>query len=1405
MKTKPASRSAFFNSRALIGLTCLIAALLAFFAFHPFPGASVRAQGLAAQTVKENNLVMLNAGSIDTTTPEARALRSVDSGKSGNQMRLIQFAGPIRPEWYQALVATGVRIVTYIPSNSYLVYGPAATLQKVRTLASDRSMAQWDGEYTAAYRLDPAVTGQGQTATRENLSPEGNEQFVIQMVEDPAENAATLSLIEKHRLEPVISQESFIGYVNVKVALPRDVVIRQIAERGDVVSIQQWVTPQLHCERQDIIMTGNVTGNPAVPTPMNYLNYLTGKGFALGTAANFGVNVNDTGLDNGTTTPFQFVLYTLGDATNAANSRVSYVTAQGTAVAADLPGSNGHGNLNCTIIGGYVPTGVSSGVDFGAFPHADASGFRWGLGIAPFVRVGLSVIFKVSGTFTNPNFPNLESQAYQAGMRISSNSWGSNPGTGVYNTNSQIFDSLVRDAQPAGSTFPTAGNQEYTMVVSAGNSGSGATTIGAPGTGKNVITVGAGEDVNPFGGSDGSGISDAGADNANDIISFSSRGPTTDQRKKPDIMGPGTHTSGGAPQNAANPGRTGNGVVLSTWTGGGVSGGTGGSKFFPPGQQWYTASSGTSHSCPAVAGTAALYRQHFINQGLTPPSPALTKALLMNSARYMTGVGANDTLPSNSQGMGEASLNNYFDIFASAHILRDQLASDLFTATAQQRIITTVVGDVSKPVRVTLTWTDVPGPTSGNAFVNNLDLTVTAGGNTYLGNVFSGASSVTGGTADIRNNAESVFIPAGVTGPVVITITATNIAGDGVPGNASPLDQDFALVAYNAVDPAAPTPTPTATPGGPTPTPTATATPGGPTPTPTATATATATATPTATATATATATPTPCSGFTQNFDGVVAPALPAGWTATNQGSPPDNGVKWITVASVSDTPPNDAFVDDQNGVSDKYLVSPNITVNSAAAQLTFRNNFNTEFSSGTFWDGGVLEVSSPNIFGGAFTDITDPAVGGSFVSGGYTGEISGLASNPLAGRMAWSGNSGGYITTVANLGPNVNGQTIKLRWRMGTDLFSAAPGWRIDSISITGTCTGPTPTPTPSPTATATATPTATATATPPTTPTPTATATLPPPTPTPTPTAHPPTPTPTPTAPPPTPTPTPTAPPPTPTPTATATATPTPTTAAQALNLSTRMRVQTGDNVGIGGFIVTGNAPKRVLLRAIGPSITSVPNTLADPVLELHGQSMATVTNNNWKDDPVQQALIESTGLAPTNNLESAIYATLSPGAYTAVVRGNNNTSGIGLIEVYDLNPAVAAKLGNISTRALVGTGNDIVIAGFILGNNTTPTRLVIRGIGGSLTALGVPNALANPKLEVRNSSGAIVASNDNWQDDSAQAAELTAAGLAPTNANESGIALTLGPGQYTALLSGVNSTTGVGVVEVYDRGAP
>lgn len=346
---------------------------------------------------------------------------------------------------------------------------------------------------------------------------------------------------------------------------------------------------------------------------------------------------------------------------------------------------------------------------------------------------------------------------------------------------------------------------------------------------------------------------------------------------------------------------------------------------------------------------------------------------------------------------------------------------------------------------------------------------------------------------------------------------------------------------------------------------------------------------------------------------------------------------------------------------------------------------------------------------------------------------------------------------------------------RTSTKLYASGYNgeiWRMDGLTPTGT---PTPTPTSTPIITPTPTPVTTATPTPPITPSPTPVVT-----PTSTPTV-------------------------TPTPTPAGTPTPTPQ-AAQAINLSTRLLVQTADNVGIGGFIITGTAPKHVLLRAIGPSLTSfgIPNALTDPVLELHGSgSFVTISNDNWQDDPTQASAILATGIPPANSFESAIDAILDPGAYTAVVKGANSTSGVALVEVYDLSETVSARLANISTRAFVSTGNDIVVAGFILGGNSGSTNIMVRGIGPSLASAGVLSPLSNPTLELRNGDGALLAANDDWQDNPTQAADLTAAGLAPVNSFESGIAVTLAPGLYTALLSGLNNVTGVGLVEVYDHG--
>ena len=258
--------------------------------------------------------------------------------------------------------------------------------------------------------------------------------------------------------------------------------------------------------------------------------------------------------------------------------------------------------------------------------------------------------------------------------------------------------------------------------------------------------------------------------------------------------------------------------------------------------------------------------------------------------------------------------------------------------------------------------------------------------------------------------------------------------------------------------------------------------------------------------------------------------------------------------------------------------------------------------------------------------------------------------------------------------------------------------------------------------------------------------------------------------------------------------------------MNLSTRVRVESGDNVAIGGFIITGDVPKRILLRAIGPSLSGsgVTEFLADPVLRLHGpDGVVILTNDNWRDDPVQEAQIRSTGVPPENDLESAADVTLEPGFYTAVVGDRNNTAGIGLIEVYDLNQAVPAKLANISTRANAGSGDNIVIAGFLLGNSDGNGRIAVRGIGPSLSAAGVSNPLANPTLQIRTPNGDLVVSNDNWQDDSEQAAALTAEGLAPADEREAAILRALPAGAYTALLRGENGATGVGLVEIYDLG--
>lgn len=262
--------------------------------------------------------------------------------------------------------------------------------------------------------------------------------------------------------------------------------------------------------------------------------------------------------------------------------------------------------------------------------------------------------------------------------------------------------------------------------------------------------------------------------------------------------------------------------------------------------------------------------------------------------------------------------------------------------------------------------------------------------------------------------------------------------------------------------------------------------------------------------------------------------------------------------------------------------------------------------------------------------------------------------------------------------------------------------------------------------------------------------------------------------------------------------------------LNLSTRARVLTGEQVLIAGFIVTGTDPKRIIIRGIGPSLNGVSGELSDPTLELHQGNTTQASNDNWKtksDGTSQQAEIEATTIPPTNELESAIVMTLNPGSYTAILSGKSNGTGVGVVEVYDLGQTANSQLANISTRGFVDTDDNAMIGGLIAGEGSTGARaqVLVRALGPSLSSSGVQGTLQDPTLALHDANGATIATNDNWktndQTQQSQEALVRATTIAPSNNFESAIVATLPPGPSTAIVRGKNNSTGVGLVEVYN----
>jgi hypothetical protein len=408
--------------------------------------ASVRS---SKELPDDDSLILLNATQISMKSEQALKDRPTLEAFSGRQMHLVRFRGPIQPEWHKMLVDSGAEIVDYIPSYTYLVYGDSNSLRSLSAASKEsQSPIEWDGAYKNEYKIAPTAFVADKTGANKRLA---SDRFQIQLVKDPSANADTLQLINSIKTSEVKGQQEIMHYVNLVAGLDSEGVDK-LAARPDVISIAPYFEPVKLDERQDFVLVGNLTGN--APTPGDYLAYLAGKGFTQSQfdASNFAVDLTDSGVDNANpAAPNEFVFRRSGDPTLA--SRFIYSRLVGTPhTGSTLQGCDGHGNLNASIISGYVPTG---GI-FAAAPHADVSGFRYGLGIAPFVKLGSSVIFDPN-TFTSPNYANLQSQAYNDGARISSNSWGSSANT--YTTDSQSYDALVRDAQPTGSTNPAAGNQ----------------------------------------------------------------------------------------------------------------------------------------------------------------------------------------------------------------------------------------------------------------------------------------------------------------------------------------------------------------------------------------------------------------------------------------------------------------------------------------------------------------------------------------------------------------------------------------------------------------------------------------------------------------------------------------------------------------------------------------------------------------------------------------------------------------------------------------------------------------------------------------------------------------------------------------------------------------------------------
>jgi subtilisin-like proprotein convertase family protein len=742
-------------------------------------GDDERLRGAGAERRDDMRRVETAAGEIDPRADRS-SLAAKEAPDRQETLALVQFVGPPKEAWVERLRETGVRIVTYQAENAWVVHASGAAVDRLAALQGTYPAVRAVSVLTAGDKLEDRSSGTGVFAVTTVTGAPG---------EEARDDAAALA---GGSATPPVT----VGALRTDYRALSPSEAAELARDPGVVAVEASAEPELFDERAAQIVAGNLSPSfaPASPT---YLDWLEDPARIPNQATfDFAIDVTDEGLDDGAISTAHPDFRTQG----AGATRVSYMANYtGDSDARDC---SGHGTNVASIATGYNV--VSS-----APQYEDDQNYNHGLGVAPFARVGASKVFDCNGDFASTP-SGLTSAAHAAGARISNNSWGTGNDSnwGDYDTRSAQYDALVRDARS-----DVAGNQQMVEVFAAGNHGDGVSddpqsgeppfpnegygTISMEGSAKNVITVGASESVRDTS-SPHCGTFDDDADSARDVLDLSSRGPTDDGRLKPDLVAPGSRITGAAPQHA---GYTGDGVCQQVLAGSNL----------------YSLVSGTSQAAPHVSGAAALVR-HWYRRTQTgntaDPSPALTKALLVNTATDLAGGfdGKGSTVPAGpntDQGWGRVNLGNVFD--PTARVFRDQVPGDVLGGSGAFTQRAYEVVDENRPVKVTIAWTDPPGPITGNPVVNNLDLAVDAGGRTYRGNVFAvdpdtgEAYSRTGGTADPRNNVESVYLPAGAVTRLGVTVKATSIAGNGVPGFGDGTDQDYALVVSNA-DPLTSTP-----------------------------------------------------------------------------------------------------------------------------------------------------------------------------------------------------------------------------------------------------------------------------------------------------------------------------------------------------------------------------------------------------------------------------------------------------------------------------------------------------------------------------------------------------------------------------------------------------------------------